>query len=134
MSKKNAVPLTLDDEQEERAKYAGMLKGEILEAAGNIGVAKERSAKISGDLSAQLQNFEDKGGVKKMLKWAKSLADMEPGEAQSSWRCLVGYCEALGVFDQMDMFEQEQTTKANMTSLKTASAGPKYGEEPAVLN
>lgn len=122
--------LTLDEEQDERAQYAGMLKAEIQVAATSIGEAKEKAAKISGDLSAKLENFEDKGGHKKALKWAKTVADMEPAIAQDFLRCFMGYCDALGVNDQIDMFVQQMENDRNADSIAIASSGPSYGSEP----
>jgi len=133
MAKEKKIPLNLDEEQAERAKYGGLLREDILKTAEEIGIAKEKSAKVQGDLSDDLQKFEDKGGNKKALKWAKQVADMEAATAQDFWRCLVGYATALGVFDQIDMFTQEQENNANAATIAAASAGkPKIGAEAGI--
>lgn len=129
MAKEKQIPLTLEEEMAEKEQFAGMLKAEILKTASDIGRAKEKSAKISGDLSADLQNFEDKGGNKKALKWAKYLADLEPAAAQDFWRCLDGYANALGVFEQIDMFNDAAANAANAYSIEKASE-PSFGAEP----
>lgn len=128
MSKKNS-PLSVDEEKEQKAKYNGMLKADIESAASAIRTQKQKASTLSGDLSAKMDTFEGKGGHKKMLKWATSLSDLEPAEAQDAWRALTAYAAALGVFDQIDMFDQQRENELNAESVTIASQ-PQQGAEP----
>lgn len=128
MTKKQS--LTLEEENEERKKYAGVTKEELDAAANAIRAQKTKAATASGDLSAKLEIFEKANGVKKSIKLATWLADQDPKVAQDFLRTLNGYCTGLGVFDQIDMWDQEQKGKANEASIKRASK-PQAGEEPA---
>jgi hypothetical protein len=130
MAKKER-PLDLEEEKAERAKYGGMTKAQIEAARSAIETQKAKAATASGDLSAKLELFEKGGGHKKGMKWAAALASMEPAEAADLWRAVEGYARALGVFDQIDMFEQEKQTQLNAESIAIASQGdPQVGAEP----
>ena len=128
MSKK--LPLDVDDEKTERARFAGMTKAEIEVAASAIGTHREKSAQLSGDLSAKMDNFEKKGGLKKAMKLAKTVANMEPAQQKDFIRCFLAYCDALGVNEQIEMFEQNQKNTLNDASIAAASSAPKMGAEP----
>lgn len=128
MSKK-VPPLTLDDENEERAKFGGMLKSEVLAAASAIAVQKEKSAQASGDLSGKLTVFEKAGGNKAALKMASTLSNLEPAEFADRWRCIVGYLEALGAFAQIDMIDQLKERDLQADTIAIASK-PKFAAEP----
>lgn len=132
MSKKNS-PLTLVEENEEKQKFAGMLKADLEAAASAIRTQKSKSAVLSGDLSAKLENFENKKGNKKAVKLATWLADSEPAVAADFLRCLEGYCQGLGVFDQIDMFDQERDNQLKLESVAIASK-PAEGAEPATAH
>ncbi len=133
MKKKQEERLDLDEENDEKAKYAGMLRADITATAEFLSDAVAKKAKINGDISARLENFEKKGGNKRMMKWALALANMTDSEKAASWRQLKAYSSALGVFDQMDLFEQESKNQANAASIAAASAAaPKFAQEPSV--
>jgi hypothetical protein len=131
MSKKPR-PLDLEEEKAEKAKFGGMTKAQIEAARSAIETQKAKAAQVSGDLSAKLEIFEKAGGHKKAMKWAAMLAGMEPAEAADLWRALVGYSTALGVFDQIDMFDQQQEKELNAESIAIASSQgqPEVGAEP----
>lgn len=122
MAKKER-PLDLEEEKAEKAKYGGMTKAQIEAARSAIETQKAKAATASGDLSAKLEVFEKAGGHKKAMKWAAVLADMESADQADLWRALVGYATALGVFDQIDMFDQQKEKELNAESIAIASQG-----------
>ena len=129
-SKIQEIPLNLDEESVEKSRFAGMLKRDIEAAASAVAAHKAKSAELSGDLSAKLENFVNKGGHKSALKAAEKIAGMEAAEAQDWMRSFQAYCDALGVNDQIDMFEQEHQNNLNMSTIAAASAGqPQFSEE-----
>lgn len=132
MSKKSQT-LTLDQENEEKARYGGVLKNDILSAASAIGSQKEKSAQASGDLSGKLEVFEKKGGHKKAIKWAKAMTDMEPHEGQDFFRLLKCYLDALGFHEQGDMIDQMNEMELRDSSVALASK-PQQGAEPSTVN
>lgn len=97
MSKKSKIqeiPLNLDEESVEKSRFAGMLKRDIEAAASAVAAHKAKSAELSGDLSAKLENFVNKGGHKSALKAAEKLAGMESAEAQDWLRSFQAYLMA----------------------------------------
>jgi hypothetical protein len=135
------IPLDVDEENEERAKYAGLLQDEILVAASAIRTQKEKSSEIAGTLSGKLGVFEKKGGHKSALKTATMVCDKEPAELQDWMRSFLAYVDALGGNDQMDMIDQltEQDKNAASVDVATKEAtfaakvtAPKTANEPAV--
>jgi hypothetical protein len=129
MAKKER-PLDLEEEKAEKAQFGGMTKAQIESARSAIETQKAKSATISGDLSAKLELFEKAGGHKAAMKTAARLASMEPQAAADYWRSLNGYAKALGVFDQIDMFEQEAQTQRDAETLAIVSSAPQQGAEP----
>lgn len=131
--------MTVDEENEQKAVYGGMLKEHILAADSAIGKQKQESAEISGDLSAALGVFEQRGGHKPALKAAAKCARMEPAEFADYFRAFLGYGFALGFLSedgkpaQLDMLEQEQEQERNAASIDAATlaaAKPSMGAEP----
>lgn len=129
MAKIKNAPLTLDEENEEKAKFGGMLKEQILAAASAIATQKEKAAQIAGDLSGKLTVFEKAGGNKWAVKTAKRLSNLEPAEFADDWRCLVGYLEAMGAFAQLDMIDQIRERDLNSDTIAVASK-PSFAAEP----
>jgi len=130
MAKIKDIPLTIDDETEERQKFGGMTKAEIDAAAQAIGTQKRASSEAAGNLSAKLDIFEKQGGNKKAIKVAKNLADLEPADFADLWRTLVGYLEALGAFSQIDMIDQLREQELNGDTISAVSKKPSYAAEP----
>lgn len=131
MSKKPA-PLDLADEDAERAKFAGMTKGEIETAVGALRLQKSKSSQLSGTLSGKLGVFESQGGHKAALKMAERLTGMEPAECADFMRSFIAYFDALGGNEQIDMFDQASEKTLNEDSISVASNGaqPETGAEP----
>lgn len=130
MAKIKDIPLTIDDETEERSKFGGMTKSEIMAAASAIRTQKEKSSSAAGDLSGKLTVFEKAGGNKKGIKLAASLADLEPADFADLWRTLVGYLEALGAFSQIDMIDQLREQELNADTISAVSKKPSFAAEP----
>lgn len=130
-------PLEVDEENEERANFAGMSKDEIKVANTAIREQKSKSAKLSGDLSAKLEVFEKKGGHKSAMKTAAKVADMESKEGQDWVRSFLAYIDALGVNDQADLVEHLEEQDRNQASIDAATVAaekskPKMGAEAAI--
>lgn len=125
--------LTVDEENAEKAKYAGMLKSDIISAASAIATHKTKSAELSGDLSGKLTVFDKKGGHKKALKLAQAICSMEPTEVADFIRAFDAYFDALGGNAQLDMFTQDDEKRKNADSVavasKTVVAKPSMGLE-----
>lgn len=139
MAKKENA-LTLDEENEEKAKFGGVLKQDLIRAENAIKKQKLKSAELSGDLSAALGLFEKQGGRKDAMKDVSAFLAMEPSDFCDYWRALLGYGTALGLFGedgkpaQLDMLDQmdEQEKNADSIDAATASAraAPKMGAQP----
>jgi len=141
MAKKD-TPLTLDEENAEKAKFAGILRKDIIRADTAIGKQQAESAEISGDLSAALGLFEKQGGRKDSIKFVSKCLRMEPADFADYWRAIAGYGLAMGLFGedgkpaQMDMLEQQDEQEKNGDSIAAASkpapatAKPQTGAEP----
>lgn len=126
---KKPIPLDVDEEAQERAKFGGMTKAEISAVRSAIATQKEKSATASGDLSAKLEIFEKKGGNKRGMKKAASFLSQESDKAMDEYRAMNAYLEAEGFFDQMDMLDQESERQKNADSIAIASQ-PAEGAEP----
>lgn len=140
MATKN-TPLDLEDEQKERAKYAGMLKEEIEFAASAVRTQQTKSAQIAGDLSGKLEIFEKKTGHKSALKTAVMVCNKEDADIADWMRSFLAYVDALGGNAQIDMFEQQKEQELNADSVEIASKSatvaasanpPSNGAEPTV--
>lgn len=138
---KNKI-MDLEEENEERSKYGGMLKEEIQQAASAIRTQKEKSAQVSGDLSGKLEIFVKKGGHKSALKMAERIAGMEPADCADFMRAFDAYFDALGGNDQLDMFTQMDEQDKNAYSISVATkdvtakaskmAMPEIGQESSI--
>lgn len=143
MAKKDEK-LTLDEENEQKAKFAGMLQRDVITADEAIGTQKKKSSELSGTLGGVMTNFEKKGGHKKAMKLASQCADMEPADFADFFRSFIGYGRALGIFDengkpsQMDMLDQDEENQKNADSISAANvaarstAKPSMGSEPRI--
>jgi len=137
MAKK--VPLSLEEENAEKARYGGMLKADIESAASAVNTAKTKASEAAGDLSGKLDIFEQRGGVKRALKEANKVANMEPSERSDYLRARAAYEDALGCYDQADMVDQlaeqqknaDDISAATAKASKTSTAKPSVGSEPA---
>lgn len=141
---KKEIPLTLDEEKAEKAKYAGMTAKQIAAADTAIGKQQAESAEISGTLSGALILFEKQGGRKDAIKAVSRWTRMEPADFADFWRAVEGYGKALGLFGedgkpaQLDLLEQQEEQQKNADSIdaatasvnKAATASPKMGAEP----
>lgn len=125
------VILDVDVENEERAKYAGMLKAEIKTAASAIRTQKAKSSELSGTLSGKLGIFEKQGGHKSALKTAVKVTNMEPAECADWMRSFLGYFDALGGNDQIDMFDQQAENEKRLDGLASVSKPKKAEAEPS---
>lgn len=126
--------MTLDEENAEKAMYAGMLKKDIIAGTNAIEKQKTKSAELSGDLSAAMGLFDKLGGRKDALKDVNAFLRMEPSEFADYWRALLGYGLALGLFGedgkpaQLDMLDQEEEQQKNGDSISAATAAANAGK------
>jgi len=141
---KKEIPLTLDEEKIEKAKFAGMLSKQIAAADTAIGKQQAESAEISGNLSGALNLFEKQGGRKDAIKMVSRCLRMEPADFADFWRAVAGYGLALGLFGedgkpaQMDLLEQQEDQQKNADNIDAATASaskpvvasPSMGAEP----
>lgn len=126
-------PMDLEEETAERAKYAGMTKQEIEDAASAVRSQKQKSAELSGDLSGKLEIFTKKGGHKSALKKAEQVAGMEAAECADWMRAFLAYFDALGGNNQLDMFDSQNEMELNHDNVKAlSSARPLSGAETSI--
>lgn len=141
---KEKPPLTLDEENAEKAMYGGVLKDHIVAADTAITKQKLKSAELAGDLSGALNLFEKQNGRKDAMKDVSACLRMDPSDFADYWRAFCGYGKALGLFGedgkpaQLDMLEQQEEQEKNKDSVSAASASaakaakakPQIGAEP----
>lgn len=129
MSKKNER-LDADEEAAERKRYAGKTKSEVEAMFTAINLQSEKSAEAAGSLSGKFTNFERTQGNKRAMKIAAMIGNLADAASQQDFlRCLLGYVDALGVNNQIDLFNQEAKDAANAQSVERASK-PQTGAEP----
>lgn len=140
---KKTPPLNLEEEEAEKAKFAGMLKEHILTADAAIGKQKAESSEISGTLGGAMNLFEKRGGRKDAMRLAAKCSRMEPADFADFFRTFVGYGKALGVFaedgtpaqaDMVDQLEEQQKNADSIgaANVAAAKAQPKLGPEASV--
>lgn len=140
MAKTKDTPLTLDEENEQKAKYAGMLKKDILQADDAIAEQQSESAELSSELGSAMKLFKKQGGRKDSMRLAAKCKRMEPADFADFFRAFMGYGTALGIFgddgkpSQLDMLEQQEEQQKNADSItaanaKVATAKPAMGKE-----
>lgn len=83
----------------------GMTKQKLENFASRYLKLKAEADEIRGDMGPLLKDFEEQGGHKLALKTALKVKNMETSKAQDFYRAFENYMEALGVFDQHDLFD-----------------------------
>lgn len=98
--------VTTIEDGKKKTKKGGPDAEKINWHAKRIGAAKADLDKCRGEHGQLWKDAEDGGMNKAALKLAMKIRDMDGTKAQVFWRDLEQYMHALGVFDQLSMFDQ----------------------------
>lgn len=103
----------------------GMTKQKLENFANRYKKLKAEADEIRGDMGPLLKDFEEQGGHKLALKTALKLQAMETSKAQDFYRSFENYCEALGIYDQHDLFDPvgPMATKPDTSGLGSFDEG-----------
>lgn len=88
-----------------KAKTPGLDKAALKRCVGDINKHKEKAAEYVGLSGKATSNaVETYGFDKKALTFVANLSRKEISQQQATLGAIITYAEALGMFDQMDMF------------------------------
>lgn len=90
--------------------------------AQRIGEAKGEADGARSEANARWTDAEAAGIHKAALKAAMKIRDLEIHRAQAFWRALESYMHILGVFDQLDMFDQVSDEDAGEEGVQARAA------------
>lgn len=125
MAKNEVATMTVDEENEQKALYGGVLLSDIQDIASAVRSQEEKSQSASGVLSRAKELFKKKGGnIRGMMRALKDLK-RDMADVMDEQRTYEIYFRALGGQEQIDMFDQEMEQRKNADSIESATVAAK---------
>ncbi len=121
--KKNRDEIIEDGEVSDRDaenSVAGIAPRRLHAADSGCKRLDEKLATLRGEKSGILKEFEDRGGNKKSFKEAQKIMSMEHATARDYIRTRDAYLTELGFFNQLDMFDKQNSLEPTTEPLEMA--------------
>jgi hypothetical protein len=91
-----------------KGNQGGVSNEKIKHIASTLESARANAKDYTDSANDAVKAFADEGGDKAAIRNAVKLSRMEPQDFLAFWRNLEHYCDVLGLFDQPDMFDEQQ--------------------------
>lgn len=108
MRKTEAAPGETAEQKPVKGNQGGVTNDKIKHIASTIETARAHAKDYMDSANESVKAFGEDGGDKAAIRMATKLSRMEPQDFAAYWRNLEHYFDVLGLFDQRDMFEDDQ--------------------------